>query len=129
MNEKFKPYSKANYQLNEKGKKTHATLIDEINSLIDKNKEDNLNLKEINEKLDSLYKEYKAKFSEIEYQIKSIDLMSISELAYKKKTLPTGFIRVGNKKAVIHHQVKGEILFTQDETKNKLSKISTNYYF
>ncbi|MEQ5224437.1 hypothetical protein ABN220_02195 [Proteus cibi] len=136
MNEKFKPYSITNYQLNEKGKKYHTEFINGISSLLNKlnemnkqNKEKEVNLKDINKDLDGLYKEYKAKFSEIEYQIKSIDLMSISELAYKKKTLPTGFIRLGNKKAVMHHQVKGEILFTQDETKNELSKIFTNYYF
>ncbi|MEQ4922076.1 hypothetical protein [Proteus hauseri] len=130
MNEKFKPYSITNYQLNENGKEIRTELINDIHLLIDENKKnDKVYLKQINEKLDTLYKKYKAKFSEVEYQIESIDMMSISELAYKKKTLPTGFIRLGNKKAIIHHQVKGEIIFTQDKTKNELSKISSSYYF
>lgn len=127
-NEKFKPYVVENYKLNEESKSILLEMNNKINEWVAKKNNNQLvDLKDLKESLDSLYHEYKEKLSQVEYQIESIDLMSISEMGYKKKTLPTGFVRLGNKKAIIHHQVKGQIQFTHNNS--EVDKISSKYYF
>ncbi|HEK2896319.1 TPA: hypothetical protein SMT94_000406 [Proteus mirabilis] len=130
MNEKFKPYFIANYQLNRQGSSLRSDLQNEIKHLIEKNRDTKeINLDEIKTNLDDLYTRYKQQFAHIEYQITSTDIMSISELSYKKKTLPTGFVRLGNKKAIIHTQVKGNINYIYDKDEKRVDKISTSYYY
>lgn len=130
MNEKFKPYVVSKYRLNEKSKKLYSDAKDKLNNLINEiksNKE--VKLDEIKEKLDQLYIECTQELKEVEYNLDSIDVMSISELADKEKSLPMVFVRLGSQKSIIHHQVKGEIKFKYDSSDNQLNKISTNYYF
>lgn len=130
MNEKFKPYFIANYQLNRQGCSLRSDLQNEIKHLIEKNREaKEVNLDKIKKSLDDLYTIYKQQFANAEYQITSTDIMSVSELSYKKKTLPTGFIRLGNKKAITHAQVKGTIDYIYNEDRERIDKISTNYYY
>ncbi|MEX5878922.1 hypothetical protein AB6G95_04080 [Proteus vulgaris] len=80
-------------------------------------------------KLDNLYNESKKELNKVKYYINSIDVMSVSELADKGKSLPLIFLRLGSKKSISHHQIKGEIKFSYDENRAQLEKISTNYYF
>lgn len=130
MNEKFKPYLIANYQLNEKSRLIHNEFRNEINHLIEENRDaEQINLDKIKKSLDDLYTTYKQRFANAEYQITSTDIMSVSELSYKKKTLPTGFIRLGNKKVISHSQVKGSIDYIYSEDRERINKISTNYYY
>ncbi|MEQ5347082.1 hypothetical protein ABN253_02680 [Proteus genomosp. 6] len=130
MNEKFKPYFTANYQLNRQGRSLRSDLQNEINKFVEESKNsEQIDLNKIKEKLDDLYTKYKQQFAHVEYQIASTDLMSVSELSYKKKTLPTGFVRLGNKKAIIHTQVKGNINYIYNEGEGSVDKISTNYYY
>lgn len=130
MNEKFKPYFVANYKLNEQGRLIRTGLQNEINDFLEKNKEaKEIDLDEIKKNLDDLYTKYKQLLENVEYQIASTDIMSVSELSYKKKTLPTGFIRLGNKKTVAHAQVKGSIDYIYSETEENIDKISTKYYY
>lgn len=130
MNEKFKPYFTANYQLNRQGSSLRSDLQNEIKHLIEKNRDaKEIDLDEIKTNLDDLYTRYKQQFAHVEYQITATDIISISELSYKKKTLPTGFVRLGNKKAVIHTQVKGNINYIYDEGEERVDKISTSYYY
>ncbi|OAT46613.1 hypothetical protein M997_2094 [Proteus hauseri ATCC 700826] len=130
MNEKFKPYVVSKYRLNEKSKGLYDDAKGKLNDLINEiksNKE--VKLDEIKEKLDQLYIECTQELKEVEYNLDSIDVMSISELADKEKSLPMVFVRLGSQKSIIHHQVKGEIKFQYDSSDNQLNKISTNYYF
>ncbi|WP_311751973.1 hypothetical protein [Proteus columbae] len=130
MNEKFKPYFVANYKLNKKSLLIRTKLKGEINDFLEKNKEaKEIDLDEIKKNLDDLYTKYKQLLENVEYQIASTDIMSVSELSYKKKTLPTGFVRLGNKKAIIHTQVKGNINYIYNEGEERMDKISTSYYF
>lgn len=130
MNEKFKPYFTANYQLNRQGRSLRSDLQNEINKFVEESKNsEQIDLNKIKEKLDDLYTKYKQQFAHVEYQIASTDLMSVSELSYKKKTLPTGFVRLGNKKAIIHTQVKGNINYIYNEGEERVDKISTSYYY
>lgn len=130
MDEKFKPYFIANYKLNEQGCLIRSDLQNEIKHLLEEIKNsEQIDLNEIKVNLDDLYTRYKQRFADVEYQITSTDIMSISELSYKKKTLPTGFVRLGNKKAVIHTQVKGNINYIYNEGEERVDKISTSYYY
>lgn len=130
MNEKFKPYFTANYQLNRQGRSLRSDLQNEINHFVEESRNsEQIDLNKIKEKLDDLYTRYKQQFAHVEYQIASTDIMSVSELSYKKKTLPTGFVRLGNKKAIIHTQVKGNINYIYNEGEESVDKISTNYYY
>lgn len=130
MNEKFKPYFTANYQLNRQGRSLRSDLQNEINYFVEESRNsEQIDLNKIKEKLDDLYTRYKQQFTHVEYQIASTDIMSVSELSYKKKTLPTGFVRLGNKKAIIHTQVKGNINYIYNEGEESVDKISTNYYY
>lgn len=130
MNEKFKPYFTANYQLNRQGRSLRSDLQNEINQFFEESRNsEQIDLNKIKEKLDDLYTRYKQQFTQVEYQIASTDIMSVSELSYKKKTLPTGFVRLGNKKAIIHTQVKGNINYIYNEDEERMDKISTSYYY
>ncbi|WP_311749921.1 hypothetical protein [Proteus penneri] len=130
MHEKFKPYFISNYQLNKQGCSIRYDLKKEINHLIEEcrsNKKIDLNI--IKTKLDDLYTEYKQQFTNVKYQIESTDIMSISEYSYKKKTLPTIFIRPNSEKAITHTQVKGNINYIFNGDEETIEKISTSYYF
>lgn len=130
MNEKFKPYFIANYQLSREGRLLRSDLQNEINHIVEESRNsEQVDLNKIKEKLDDLYTRYKQQFAHVKYQIASTDIMSVSELSYKKKTLPTGFVRLGNKKAIIHTQVKGNINYIYNESEDRVDKISTNYYY
>lgn len=130
MNEKFKPYFIANYQLSREGSLLRSDLQNEINHIVEESRNsEQVDLNKIKEKLDDLYTRYKQQFAHVKYQIASTDIMSVSELSYKKKTLPTGFVRLGNKKAIIHTQVKGNINYIYNESEDRVDKISTNYYY
>lgn len=130
MNEKFKPYFISKYQLDPRSKEIYNGVKTRVQILLDEvrvNK--NLNLNEIKNKLDNLYNESKKELNKVKYYINSIDVMSVSELADKGKSLPLIFLRLGSKKSISHHQIKGEIKFSYDENRAQLEKISTNYYF
>lgn len=141
MNEKFNPFFTTNYTLTKESKNIRASFIQGIKQLIEENtilsKEETkaeketkkLDIKKLNTELDELYQKYKVELEKIEYQIDAIDIMSVSELAFKKKTLPTGFVRLGNKKAITHSQVKGEINFCYDVATQEMNRIKTEYYF
>ncbi|WP_109400519.1 hypothetical protein [Proteus sp. TJ1640] len=130
MNEKFKPYFTSSYQLNKQGCSIRSDLKKEINHLIEEcRSNEKIDLNKIKTKLDDLYTEYKQQFTNVKYQIESTDIMSISEYSYKKKALPTGFIRPNSKKAIMHTQVKGNINYIFNGDEERIEKISTNYYF
>lgn len=130
MNEKFKPYFTSSYQLNKQGCSIRSDLKKEINHLIEEcRSNEQIDLNKIKTKLDDLYTEYKQQFTNVKYQIESTDIMSISEYSYKKKALPTGFIRPNSKKAIMHTQVKGNINYIFNGDEERIEKISTNYYF
>ncbi|MDM3817833.1 hypothetical protein, partial [Proteus mirabilis] len=63
----------------------------------------------IKDKLYNLYNNANQEFNNIEYQLNSIDVMYISELADKEKSFPLAFLRLESKKSMIHHQCKGAI--------------------
>lgn len=133
MNEKFKPYFISKYQLEEKSEKIYDEIEKGIKTLLDEVKEkDKLTLKDIKVRLDNLYDSSKKDLIKIKYIINSIDVMSVSELAYKGKSLPLVLLSLESKKSISHHQVKGEIKFDYEQEENgdkTLSKINTNYYF
>ncbi|MEQ4986666.1 hypothetical protein ABN080_04200 [Proteus sp. fly-1089] len=130
MNEKFKPYFTANYQLNKQGRSLRSNLETEVNNFVEESRNsEQIDLNKVKKDLDGLYTKYKQQFAHVEYQIASTDIMSVSELSYKKKTLPTGFVRLGNKKAITHTQVKGNINYIYNEGEESVDKILINYYY
>lgn len=133
MNEKFKPYFISKYQLDAKSENIYTEIKARVQTLLDEVKtNNNLTLNEIKSKLDSLYDASKKELNKIKYNINSIDVMSVSELADKGKSLPLIFLRLESKKSISHHQVKGEIKFDYEQKENgdrALSKINTSYYF
>ncbi|HIH5997341.1 TPA: hypothetical protein ACYRMS_001893, partial [Proteus mirabilis] len=130
MNEKFKPYFISKYQLNSEGRVRYSVLETQLEELINEVKTDeNLTVNDIKDKLDNFYNNAKQELNNIEYQLNSIDVMSISELADKAKSFPLAFLRLESKKSIMHHQVKGEINFLYDKYEKQLEKITTNYYF
>ncbi|WP_234410642.1 hypothetical protein [Proteus mirabilis] len=130
MNEKFTPYFISKYQLNSEGRARYTVLETQLEELINEVKTDeNLTVNDIKDKLDNFYNNAKQELNNIEYQLNSIDVMSISELADKAKSFPLAFLRLESKKSIMHHQVKGEINFLYDKYEKQLDKITTNYYF
>lgn len=127
---KFKLILQQIISLNRQGRSLRSDLQNEINQFVEESRNsEQIDLNKIKEKLDDLYTRYKQQFTQVEYQIASTDIMSVSELSYKKKTLPTGFVRLGNKKAIIHTQVKGNINYIYNEDEERMDKISTSYYY
>lgn len=108
----------------------YSVLETQLEELINEVKTDeNLTVNDIKDKLDNFYNNAKQELNNIEYQLNSIDVMSISELADKAKSFPLAFLRLESKKSIMHHQVKGEINFLYDKYEKQLEKITTNYYF
>ncbi len=166
MNEIFKSYSISEYKLDDKGKDTISNIREKIGSLIDEIKNKNNeeykevenNFDKIKERLDKLYTECKKELCHVEYHLDHINIMSVSELADKSKSLPMIFLRFESQSKIIHHQVKGVIDFQYKEINkdeklinsshaeikegqmdrsndnktydfSQLNKVTTNYYF
>ncbi|WP_193016517.1 MULTISPECIES: hypothetical protein [Gammaproteobacteria] len=130
MNEKFKPYVISKYKLDHKSVDIYIKNKIKIKNILEEVKNnENITLYDIKNKLDELYNECKKELDKIEYQLDSVEVMSVSELAEKTKSLPLFFLRLGSRKTIIHHQVKGEIKFFYDKNKEQLENISAKYYF
>ncbi|WP_337239033.1 hypothetical protein [Proteus faecis] len=129
-NERFKSYSVFQYKLDKKSdiiyKKAKEMFNEKINEIM---KNENITNDYIKSTLSNLYDKLKDDFSKMKYQLSSIDIMSISEVLDKDKSIPLVLVQLENAKGIIYHQIKGEIKFSYDEDKEQLEKMSTNYYF
>ncbi|QIG05980.1 hypothetical protein [Proteus sp. ZN5] len=130
MNEKFESYSIFKYKLNERSENIYKNTRDEFYEMI-KNIKTNkyLSLKNIKNELDNLFNKCDKELNRMEYKLDSIDIMSISEISDKVKSVPLVLVKLEKKKGIIHHQIKGEIKFNYDKYDKKLENISTSYYF
>ncbi|SPY96370.1 Uncharacterised protein [Proteus mirabilis] len=71
----------------------------QLEELINEVKTDeNLTVNDIKDKLDNFYNNAKQELNNIVYQLNSIDVMSISELADKAKSFPLAFFTIRKQK-------------------------------
>ncbi|MCT8249857.1 hypothetical protein [Proteus faecis] len=129
-NERFKSYSVFQYKLDKKSEVIYEKAREDFNKKINEIMENkNITNDYIKSTLSNLYDKIKDDFSKMKYQLSSIDIMSISELLEKDKSIPLVLVELENAKGIIYHQIKGEIKFSYDEDNEQLDKMSTNYYF
>lgn len=57
-----------------------------------------IKLDDINKELNQIYHKYKQLTPKIEYQLKTINLMTTGEVEYSDRIIPTGAMRLGNKR-------------------------------
>lgn len=130
MNEKFKSYSKFEYKLTERSKNIYENTRGEFDEMIKNIKENkDYSLKNIKSELDKLFNKCDNELSKMKYKLDNIDIMSVSEISDKAKSIPLVLVQLENKQGIVHHQIKGEVKFNYDRYDKKLENISTGYYF
>lgn len=134
MNEKFKPYSVFKYKLNERSEDIYKNTRDKFAEMMENIKgNESFSLKNIKDELDKLFNDCNNELSKMEYKLDDIDIMSISEVSDKIKSIPLVLLELENKEGIIYRQVKGEIVFHRynniDDNSKKLKSISAKYYF
>ncbi|WP_368872092.1 hypothetical protein [Proteus terrae] len=130
MNESFKAYSVFKYKLNKRSEEIYKNTrgkFDDMMNNIKKNKD--FSLKNIKNELDNLFNDCDKELNRMEYNLDSIDIMSVSEILDKVKSIPLVLLKLEHKEGIIHHQIKGEIKINYDTDDKTLDNISTVYYF
>ncbi|HEJ9660257.1 TPA: hypothetical protein ACKRFJ_000931 [Proteus mirabilis] len=133
MNKRSISYFISKYELKTEIKEECEKIQNEINEKIKQLRENPKNmlikLDDINKELNQIYHKYKQLTPKIEYQLKTINLMTTGEVEYSDRIIPTGAIRLGNKKKFTQDKLMGKIMFNYQGESTNLNTIETEYYF
>ncbi|HDT0720224.1 TPA: hypothetical protein QIB97_001259 [Proteus mirabilis] len=133
MNKRSISYFISKYELKTEIKEECEKIQNEINEKIKQLRENPKNLliklDDINKELNQIYHKYKQLTPKIEYQLKTINLMTTGEVEYSDRIIPTGAIRLGNKKKFTQDKLMGKIRFNYQDEGTNLHTIETEYYF
>ncbi|WP_270770892.1 hypothetical protein, partial [Proteus mirabilis] len=126
-------YFISKYELKTEIKEECEKIQNEINEKIKQLRENPKNmlikLDDINKELNQIYHKYKQLTPKIEYQLKTINLMTTGEVEYSDRIIPTGAMRLGNKKNFTQDKLMGKIMFNYQGESTNLNTIETEYYF